>query len=279
MHTNYQSLRRDGLGDDGERLRTVATALAERGWSDGNIKQRVMTDPACVHPAWDDRWVQQEIEACISKVRPLEPKPLEPEKKVTQISDAGLPGWLRDRIESVAIPEDRDLHFRDVVTALAVRGWDSFRITIAIAGRVWIPERYAGHLEEWGIKPVIAAQAWVPLRSIDEAAPNATQSNAAADVERVAVQTNVADVAACDLRAVQRAIASGRWRENSQAKEWAGHAVATVIGLDASNKAHKAKIAGLLKTWIANGMLAVVDGEDDKRQKRKFVEVGTSADN
>src|SRR5271155_4340224 len=148
MHTNYQSLRRDGLGDDGERLRTVATALAERGWSDGNIKQRVMTDPACVHPAWDDRWVQQEIEACISKVRPLEPKPLEPEKKVTQISDAGLPGWLRDRIESVAIPEDRDLHFRDVVTALAVRGWDSFRITIAIAGRESWP-RKTGQGVKW----------------------------------------------------------------------------------------------------------------------------------
>ena len=113
-----------------------------------------------------------------------------------------LPGWLRDRIESVEIPEDRDLYFRDVVAALAGRGWDSLRITIAIAGRVWIPERYAGHLKEWGIKPVIAAQAWVPLRSIDEAAPD--------------------DVAASDLRAVRRALASGRWRENSQAKEWAG---------------------------------------------------------
>ena len=53
----------------------------------------------------------------------------------------GLPGWLRDRIESVAIPEDRDLYFRDVVAALAGRGWDSLRIAIAIAGRAWIPER------------------------------------------------------------------------------------------------------------------------------------------
>src|SRR5271163_1066245 len=275
MHPNYQPLHGDGCGDGGERLRLVATELAKRGWSDGKIKQRVMTDPACVHPAWDDRWVQQEIEACISKVRPLEPKPLEPEKKVTQISDAGLPGWLRDRIESVAIPEDRDLHFRDVVTALAVRGWDSFRITIAIAGRVWIPERYAGHLEEWGIKPVIAAQAWVPLRSIDEAAPNATQSNAAADVE-VAVQTNVADVAASDLRAVQRAIASGRWRENSQAKQWAGHAVAAVMKLDVET--HKAKIVALLKTWIGDGALVVVKGEDEQRKKRSFVEVGSVAE-
>ena len=108
--------------------------------------------------------------------------------------------------------------------------------------------------------------------SIDEAAPNATQSNAAADVE-VAVQTNVADVAASDLRAVQRAIASGRWRENSQAKEWAGHAVAAAMKLDVET--HKAKIVALLKTWIGNGTLVVVEGEDDRREKRKFVQVGT----
>jgi hypothetical protein len=168
---------------------------------------------------------------------------------------AGLPGWLRDRIES---PADRDLYFRDVVAALAGRGWDSLRIAIAIAGRVWIPERYDGRHLEWGIRLASRALSESPLRSIDEAAPD--------------------DVAASDLRAVQRAIASGRWRENSQAKEWAGHAVATIMGLDVANKAHKAKIAGLLKTWIEDGMLVVVDGLDDSRRTRSFIEVGTSAD-
>src|SRR5271169_5007309 len=99
MHTNYQTSHLDGLGDGGERLRLVATELAKRGWSDGGIKQRVMTDPACVHPAWDDLWVQQEIEACISKVRPLEPKPAaKAEQPKTSVDD--IPRWLRDRIES-----------------------------------------------------------------------------------------------------------------------------------------------------------------------------------
>lgn len=87
-----------------------------------------------------------------------------------------------------------------------------------------------------------------------------------------------AGVNTSDLRAVQAAIAAGRWRENSQAKEWAGHAVAAVLRLDAENKAHRAKIAGLLKTWIKTGMLAVVDGFDAKRQKRSFIEVGAPAD-
>jgi hypothetical protein len=40
----------------------------------------------------------------------------------------------------------------------------------------------------------------------------------------------------------------------------------------------RAKIAGLLKTWIATGMLVVVEGEDAKRMKRSFIEVGTPAD-
>ena len=74
----------------------------------------------------------------------------------------------------------------------------------------------------------------------------------------------------------QCAIASGRWRENSQAKEWAGHAVAAAMKLDVET--HKAKIVALLKTWIGNGALVVVEGEDEKRMTRKFIEVGKPAD-
>jgi len=80
-----------------------------------------------------------------------------------------------------------------------------------------------------------------------------------------------------DLRKAQAAIAEGRWRENSQAKDWAGIAVARVLNLDPTNKSHRAKIAALLKTWIAHGMLVVVDGEDASRIRRKFIEVGTTA--
>jgi hypothetical protein len=180
MHPNYQSLHRDGLGDDGERLRTVATALAELGWSDSNIKQRVMTDPACVHPAWDDSWVQQEIEACISKVRPLGPKPVPAVVKVEQRSGDGLPGWLRARIESLTVPVDRDQYFRETVAALSDHGWDSTKIAIAIAARPWLPARYAGrHLQQWGIEPLIAARPSVPLRNRGEAAPEGVRPPAA----------------------------------------------------------------------------------------------------
>jgi hypothetical protein len=81
-----------------------------------------------------------------------------------------------------------------------------------------------------------------------------------------------------DLRKAQSAIANGGpWRENSQAKDWAGIAIARALNLDPASKAHKAKVASLLKLWIANGMFVIVEGQDDKRRPRSFIEVGEAA--
>jgi AAA domain-containing protein len=81
-----------------------------------------------------------------------------------------------------------------------------------------------------------------------------------------------------DLRKAQAAIRiGGPWRESPQAAAWAGNAIAKAMGLDPTNKADRAKVSALLKTWIAKGMFNVVDGEDDKRMPRKFIEVGEAA--
>jgi hypothetical protein len=84
-------------------------------------------------------------------------------------------------------------------------------------------------------------------------------------------------VTVADLRAVQSAVASGQWRDNSQAVDWVGKAVAQAMKLDASNKKDKAKIIGLLKIWKATGMLVIVQKPDAKRMMRDYVEVGTPA--
>lgn len=80
-----------------------------------------------------------------------------------------------------------------------------------------------------------------------------------------------------DLRAVQAVVAGGRWRDNSQAAEWVGRAVAQALKLDADNKQHRAKIIGLLKIWKSTGMLVEVEGKDAKGMTKTFVEVGTPA--
>jgi hypothetical protein len=86
-----------------------------------------------------------------------------------------------------------------------------------------------------------------------------------------------ATVSISDLRAVQDRVAQGRWRENVQAKDWVGKLVAEVLGLDISNKAHRARINTVLKAWIKSGALVVVEGEDANREKRSFIEVGMRA--
>jgi hypothetical protein len=180
VHINYQPLYRDGTGDDGERLREVATRFVEQGWDAGQIMERVKAQP-WIPLGWSEDRILREVERCGAK---FGPKPTaKPQQQIAH--DDGIPGWLRERIESTAIPADRDLYFREVVAALAVLDWDVSRITIKIVGRPWVPERYAAnasrHLEEWGVKPVAMAAlaARADLRaSLRSKAARATQGNA-----------------------------------------------------------------------------------------------------
>jgi len=82
------------------------------------------------------------------------------------------------------------------------------------------------------------------------------------------------------LYRVQMKVADGEWKESSQADDWVGKAVAAVLGLssDAKDKADRAKINALLRTWITNGALVSVEKRDaKKRETKKFVEVGVWA--
>lgn len=73
---------------------------------------------------------------------------------------------------------------------------------------------------------------------------------------------------------VQKAIGSGKWRENAQAKAWAGHAIAPVLGLDTEDKRDRKRITTILKKWVREGVLAVVLDEDEKRMEKEFIVVG-----
>jgi hypothetical protein len=76
------------------------------------------------------------------------------------------------------------------------------------------------------------------------------------------------------LRMVQAKIAEGAWRENIQASDWAGRVVADVLDLDLEIKAGKQKAKKILRTWIDNGALRVIEKLDRNGDPRKFVVVG-----
>jgi hypothetical protein len=80
-------------------------------------------------------------------------------------------------------------------------------------------------------------------------------------------------MSAADFDKVAAKIRTGKWRAHPQAKEWAGFAVAAALDINITTKAGKTKVSGMLATWLAAGSLIEVDGEDEKRMPRKFIEV------
>lgn len=76
------------------------------------------------------------------------------------------------------------------------------------------------------------------------------------------------------LMQAQRAIGDGKWRENVQAKAWAGHAIAPILGLDPEQPKDKKRLATILKKWVREGVLEKVEADDDKGVERSWIVVG-----
>ncbi|WP_010336979.1 AAA family ATPase [Sphingobium yanoikuyae] len=86
------------------------------------------------------------------------------------------------------------------------------------------------------------------------------------------------DVTVEHLEQVKTLIDSGEWRESPQSPQWAGYAVAKVLGLNADSKSDKGRIKSLLRQWVSNGALKVDRREDKSRQVRPYIVVGRRAD-
>jgi hypothetical protein len=79
-----------------------------------------------------------------------------------------------------------------------------------------------------------------------------------------------------DLYRVQCEIDGGEWSESVQAKDWAGFAVATVLGIDPMTD--KNRIKSLLRTWKHNGAFKVDKRRTDKGRDKPFLIVGDWVD-
>jgi RecA-family ATPase len=84
------------------------------------------------------------------------------------------------------------------------------------------------------------------------------------------------DVEQDALSKVQKHIAAGKYRANSQSKAepWVGEAVAEVLDLDLSDPAAKKRVQDMIKVWLGNGALKAVKQSNDKRELKDYIEVG-----
>ncbi len=76
------------------------------------------------------------------------------------------------------------------------------------------------------------------------------------------------------LKQFQRAIGEGKWRKDTQAKAWAGIALAPILEADPKNKADKARMRRIIDKWVSEGVLEVVLDLDEKRMEKEFIVVG-----
>jgi hypothetical protein len=76
---------------------------------------------------------------------------------------------------------------------------------------------------------------------------------------------------------VQNLIGTGEWRVNAQASDWAGKAIAEVLGLDTKNSQQKRQVKGLLDDMLAKGQLRTEKKLDGNRKERSFILVGEPA--
>lgn len=90
---------------------------------------------------------------------------------------------------------------------------------------------------------------------------------------------SLAGVRADDLLTVQRKIATSEWREDARSPIWAGYAIAEALTLNIDAPGVKARVKGMLGTWLTAGALKRVTKPDATRHPKAFIEVGTWVEN
>ncbi len=77
-----------------------------------------------------------------------------------------------------------------------------------------------------------------------------------------------------DTMAMQKLVGEGDWRESAQSSQWVGIAAAEALRLDPQADSDKARIKMMLKTWLKEGVLEVVEKDDRYGHSKRFVIVG-----
>ncbi|WP_315836145.1 AAA family ATPase [Bradyrhizobium prioriisuperbiae] len=118
---------------------------------------------------------------------------------------------------------------------------------------------------------------WHRLTSVDLG--NSTAERPSDHVAVVEVWTRpdpFSEVTIHHLREVQKRVAAGAARQDPQSAAWVGIIVADILGIDLGDVAGRGTIKSIVTKWIKNDMLRVVEKEDGRRVKRKYVVAGAA---
>lgn len=77
-----------------------------------------------------------------------------------------------------------------------------------------------------------------------------------------------------DLFAIQKVVAAGNYRRDTQAKDWVGNVIANVLNIDCAEAQSKKRINQMLEVWIKSGALKIEVRKDEKSMPKNHVAVG-----
>jgi hypothetical protein len=121
---------------------------------------------------------------------------------------------------------------------------------------------------------------WYHLTSVDLG--NRTELYPAGDnvaaVEKFTFPGLLDGISVSQLRTAQDIVSAGNYRDNQQAKEWAGHAIGAKIGINTREKGGKDRMNKILSIWKANEMFVVIEEKDQKGNLRPMLRVGKLVD-
>jgi AAA domain len=148
------------------------------------------------------------------------------------------------------------------------------RMTPAEANQAGVKNHglYFRTVPDTSLAPPVDKSDWFKLVSVDlgNGPPNGPGDSVGV-VTKWEWPDHLAGMTAADFDKVAVVIRGDKWRQHPKAKKWVGIAVARA--LDLSVVGDHAKITAMLKLWTDAGSLIDVDGLDEKRNTRKFIEV------
>jgi AAA domain len=129
--------------------------------------------------------------------------------------------------------------------------------------------------DKGNLQPPADGSDWFKLESVDLGnGPMGLPGDSVGVATRWDWPDLTAGMTAADYDKVVAVIKGGKWKENIQAKNWVGNAIAEALGLNVKDADDKAKIKAALKMYLRAGTLVVVEQQDsERRQTKLFVEV------
>jgi hypothetical protein len=154
-----------------------------------------------------------------------------------------------------------------VLNQMTAAEGDSMSLDTSARGRLFRADNGKANLAPPGAQSV-----WYRLASVDLGNPEGPhKADSIGVVERFYPPHPMHDVEPDAIAQIQEALADGEGRAHNTSLDWAGNVVAQILDRDPTDPGARKAITGMLKIWIKDGSLRVVEKRGNAGKMLKFI--------